>query len=169
MTDEELALRREGLQAYLRLEEIVKRLRGEGGCPWDREQTHESLKRCCVEEAAEVVCGVNILSATGNSSNLQEELGDLLLQVFMHVRIAEEKGLFTMDEVVNGICDKLVRRHQHVFGEVQAGNAAEALRTWENEKNNEEKDKTLEKAYLPGAFEEAKELIEAAKKRKGIV
>ncbi len=169
MTDEELALRKEGLQAYQRLEEIVKRLRGEGGCPWDREQTHESLKRCCVEEAAEVVCGVNILNATGKSSNLVEELGDLLLQVVMNVCIAEEEGIFTMDEVLNGLCDKLLRRHPHVFGEVKARNAGEALGTWENVKNNEEKDKSLEKAYLPGAFEEAKELIEKAKQRKGIV
>ena len=169
MTDEELTLRREGLQAYSRLEEIVKRLRGEGGCPWDREQTHESLKRCCVEEACEVVCGVNILTATGNSSNLVEELGDLMLQVFMHVCIAEEEGIFSMDEVLNGLCDKLIRRHPHVFGEAQARNAGEALGSWENAKNNEQKDKTLEKAWLPGAFEESKELIEAAKKRKGIV
>ncbi len=168
MTDKEMMLRKEGTEAFVRLEEIVKRLRGEGGCPWDREQTHESLKRCCIEEAAEVVCGVNILTATGKSENLIEELGDLLLQIFMNVRIAEEEGIFTMDDVLNGISDKLMRRHPHVFGDIEADNAKEALSSWEGVKKKEKKDKELEAEYLPGALEEAKELIEAAKKRKGI-
>ena len=82
-----------------RLETIVKTLRSKNGCPWDRAQTHASLKPECIEEAAEVVCGINILEKTGNADNLKEELGDLLLQVMFHSVIAEEEGLFTFDDV----------------------------------------------------------------------
>ena len=76
-----------------RLKDIVQTLRSDHGCPWDREQTHASLKPECIEEAAEVVCGINILEKTGNAENLKEELGDLLLQVMFHAVIAEEEGL----------------------------------------------------------------------------
>ena len=100
---------------FKRLTEIVRVLRAPGGCPWDREQTHESLKATCIEEAAEVVCGINILSQTGNPDNLKEELGDLLLQVVFQAQIAEEEGLFTLDDVIRGISEKMVRRHPHVF------------------------------------------------------
>ena len=72
-------------------ENIVAKLRAPDGCPWDREQTHSSLKKPCIEEAAEVICGINILEETGNPDNLKEELGDLLLQVVMHAKIAEEE------------------------------------------------------------------------------
>ena len=78
-----------------RLKEIVEKLRGENGCPWDKAQTHESLKPECIEEASEVICGINILSKTGDPENLKEELGDLLLQVMFHSVIAEEEGYFT--------------------------------------------------------------------------
>ena len=168
MTDKELTREAFGSDAFMRLKEIVNRLRSEGGCPWDREQTHESLKRCCIEEAAEVVCGVNILTQTGEKDNFIEELGDLMLQVVMNARIAEEEGLFTMDDVLNGVSDKLLRRHPHVFGEIKADSAKEALASWESSKAEEGKNKELEKKYLPAAFEESKALIEAAKKRKGI-
>ena len=80
-----------------------------------RAQTHASLKRTCIEEAAEVICGINILERTGDPDNLKEELGDLLMQVVMHARIAEEEGLFTMDDVIQSITDKMIRRHPHVF------------------------------------------------------
>ena len=83
-----------------RLKEIVIKLRADDGCPWDRVQTHSSLKPTCVEEAAEVVCGINILEETGDSENLREELGDLLLQVMFHAVIAEEEGIFTFEDVV---------------------------------------------------------------------
>ena len=75
---------------------VIARLRAEDGCPWDREQTHATLKAACIEEAAEVVCGINVLEETGNPENLKEELGDLLLQIVMHARIAEE-GYHIMD------------------------------------------------------------------------
>lgn len=97
--------------------QTVARLRSPDGCPWDRAQTHESLKAACVEESAEVVCGINILSETGRPQSLKEELGDLLLQVVMHAQIAEEEGLFTMEDVIRGINEKMIRRHPHVFGE----------------------------------------------------
>lgn len=97
--------------------ETVAKLRAPDGCPWDRVQTHESLKAACVEEAAEVVSGINILSKTGRAQALKEELGDLLLQVVMHAQIAEEEGLFTMEDVIQGVNEKMIRRHPHVFGE----------------------------------------------------
>ena len=82
-----------------RLKEIVEKLRSENGCPWDKVQTHESLKATCIEEAAEVICGINILEKTSDPENLKEELGDLLLQVMFHSVIAQEEGLFTFDDV----------------------------------------------------------------------
>ena len=102
-----------------RLKSVVQTLRSERGCAWDRAQTHESLKPPCIEEAAEVICGINILSATGDPTNLKEELGDLLLQVVFHAVIAEEEGLFTFDDVAKYVSDKMVRRHPHVFAGVQ--------------------------------------------------
>ncbi len=82
-----------------RLYDIVRKLRSEDGCPWDRQQTHESLKPECIEEAAEVISGINIYEATGDADNLKEELGDLLLQVMFHAVLAEEEGLFTFEDV----------------------------------------------------------------------
>ena len=98
-----------------RLKTIVEKLRAEDGCPWDRAQTHESLKPACIEEAAEVIGGINILTETGKAGNLREELGDLLLQVVFHAVIAEEEGLFTLEDVAKTVSDKMVRRHPHVF------------------------------------------------------
>ncbi len=92
-------------------QDIIARLRAKDGCPWDREQTHASLKAAGIEEAAELLCGINIFEETKNAENLQEELGDLLLLVVMHAQIAEEEGLFTMDDVIQGISDKMIRRH----------------------------------------------------------
>ena len=103
-------------QALEELQNTVARLRAPDGCPWDRIQTHESLKAACIEEAAEVICGINILALTGKTHSLLEELGDLLLQVMMHAQIAEEEGLFTLEDVIRGINTKMIRRHPHVFG-----------------------------------------------------
>lgn len=103
--------------SYEDLQEIVKALRSENGCPWDRVQTHDSLRPCMMEEAAEVLAAIRILNQTGECDNLREELGDVLLQVVMHATIAEEEKLFTMDEVVSEIAEKMVRRHPHVFTE----------------------------------------------------
>lgn len=148
-------------------EQIIAKLRAPGGCPWDREQTHASLKKPCIEEAAEVICGINILDQTGDPENLKEELGDLLMQVVMHARIAEEEGYFTMDDVIQGIIDKMIRRHPHVFGDVTVSGSGEVLKKWDEIKNEEKAGKEWTEAYLPAAFEEAKELIDAAAERKG--
>ncbi len=150
------------------LQNIIARLRAPGGCPWDREQTHFSLKAACIEEAAEVICGINILEDTGDSDNLKEELGDLLLQVVMHAQIAEEEGLFTMDDIIQGISEKMIRRHPHVFGEETAADSREALDKWSDIKKKEKAGKEWAESYLPSAFDEAKGLIDTAKKRKGL-
>lgn len=147
-------------------QQIIARLRAEDGCPWDREQTHMSLKPACIEEAAEVICGINILDQTGDSDNLKEELGDLLLQVVMHAQIAEEEGLFTMDDVIKGVSEKMIRRHPHVFGETVVADSGEVLENWDKIKKKEKSGKEWTADYLPSAFEEAKVLIDAAKKRK---
>lgn len=151
-----------------KFKEIIARLRAEDGCPWDREQTHSSLKAACIEEAAEVIGGITILEETGNSDNLKEELGDLLLQVVMHAQIAEEEGLFTLDDVIQGVSDKMIRRHPHVFGQEVVSDSGEVLTKWADIKKEEKVGKEWTESYLPGAFDEAKELIDAAKKRKGI-
>lgn len=116
---------------YERIVDIVKTLRSENGCPWDKEQTHTSIKRTCIEEACEVVCGINILESTGKADNLKEELGDLLLQVIFHAQLAEEEGLFTMEDVCRGISEKMIRRHPHVFGDVLVKNSDEVLENWD--------------------------------------
>lgn len=154
-------------QHFSRLTQVIARLRAEDGCPWDREQTHASLKAACVEEAAEVVCGINILEQTGNADNLKEELGDLLLQVVMHAQIAKEEGLFTMEDVIDGITEKMIRRHPHVFGTKAVSGSNEVLVNWAEIKKQEKAGKEWMESYLPDAFQEAGELIETAKKRKG--
>ena len=125
------------MNSFDELQEVVRRLRAEDGCPWDREQTHMSLKPACIEEAAEVICGINILEETGNPDNLKEELGDLLLQVIFYAQMAEEDGLFTLDDVMNGLGRKLVRRHPHVFGDEKAFTPEEALALWRSVKKKE--------------------------------
>lgn len=147
-------------------ENIIARLRAPDGCPWDREQTHMSLKKPCIEEAAEVICGINIFDKTGDAENLKEELGDLLLQVVMHAQIAKEEGLFTMDDVIQTVIDKMVRRHPHVFGEAVVSDSGEVLTKWDEIKKQEKAGKEWTESYLPEAFEEAKELIDKAVERK---
>ena len=148
---------------------VIARLRAEDGCPWDREQTHATLKAACIEEAAEVVCGINVLEETGNPENLKEELGDLLLQIVMHARIAEEEGLFTIDDVIRNVTEKMIRRHPHVFGTAKADTSAEVLKAWDEIKKKEKAGKADESAFLPAAMEESKNLIDTARKRKGYI
>ncbi len=150
-----------------RLKEIVETLRSENGCPWDRAQTHTSLKPEVIEEAAEVVSGINILDKTGDAENLKEELGDLLLQVMFHSVMAEEEGLFSFDDVCKVVSDKMVRRHPHVFAGVTYNSKEEQHAAWEKIKKQEKEGKEWFADTLPEAFEEAKELIEKAKERKG--
>ncbi len=148
-------------------EAIIARLRAPNGCPWDREQTHASLKKGCIEEAAEVICGINILDQTGDPENLKEELGDLLLQIVMHAQIAKEEGLFTMDDVIQTVMDKMIRRHPHVFGTVEVADSEEVLTNWAEIKKQEKAGTEWAESYLPAAFDEAEELIDTARKRKG--
>ncbi len=109
------------------LVEIMRRLRGEGGCPWDRKQTHESLRTFIVEEAYEVVQAID----DRDDAELCEELGDMLLQVVFHSQIASEEGRFDAGDVIAGIVDKLTRRHPHVFGDAEAKDSKTVLRNWE--------------------------------------
>ena len=157
------------MNSFDELKEVVRKLRAPDGCPWDKEQTHSSLKPGCIEEAAEVICGINVYEKTGNPENLKEELGDLLLQVVMQAQIAEEEGIFTMDDVAKGITEKLIRRHPHVFGDVKVADSKEVLVNWEEIKKQEKAGREWEADYLPEAMNEASELLEVAKKRKGFV
>ncbi|MCM1102321.1 MAG: MazG family protein [Acetatifactor muris] len=120
---------------------IIATLRGENGCPWDREQTHMSLRPCMMEEAAEVMAGIRIYDETGDYDNLREELGDVLLQVVMHAQIAGEEGIFTMDDVVHEVAEKMVRRHPHVFGDVSVDGSGQVLENWEEIKRKEKEGK----------------------------
>jgi len=121
------------LGSFDNLEHIVARLRAPDGCPWDRKQTHASIKPYLIEEAYEVL---QVLD-DGNSEKLCEELGDLLLQILLHAQIASEAGEFQMTDVVRGIATKLIRRHPHVFGEADAGDAEEVALEWETLKQDE--------------------------------
>ena len=120
------------------LNRIMALLRQPGGCPWDREQTHESIRRNMLEEAYEVVEAID----EKDPEHLKEELGDVLLQVVFHARMAEEEGLFTFGDVVDGVAKKMVFRHPHVFGEVQAEDSAQALDTWDAQKREEKSQRT---------------------------
>lgn len=115
------------------LVDIVARLRAPGGCPWDREQTHESLRRTLLEEAHEVLEAID----SADPSVLTEELGDLLVQIVFHADIAREAGYFEMGDVVERINRKLIRRHPHVFGDADVADAREVERNWERIKAEE--------------------------------
>lgn len=108
--------------------DIVRLLRSEGGCPWDREQTHESIRSDFLEETCEVLEAIDLK----DTDLLREELGDVLLQVVFHSRIEEEQNNFTFDEVCDEVCKKLILRHPHVFGDVIADNTDEVLKNWDS-------------------------------------
>jgi len=112
---------------FARFVELIARLRAPGGCPWDREQTHESVKPMTIEEAYEVAHAIE----EGDDEELAGELGDLLLQVVFHASIAEERGAFGLKRVIERVADKMVRRHPHVFGDDDAATSGEVLRNWE--------------------------------------
>jgi len=115
------------------LREIVARLRAPDGCPWDREQTHASLRGCMIEEAYETVEAID----RGDDTHFCDELGDLLLQVVMHSQMASETGRFTFDDVTAGLSAKLIRRHPHVFGEDKAADTDAVLQRWDEIKRTE--------------------------------
>jgi len=133
-------------QPFDQLRKIVARLRAADGCPWDREQTHSSLRGHLIEEAYEVVDAID----RNNDADLREELGDFLLQVVLHAQIASEDGRFTLDDVAKAISEKLVRRHPHVFGDTKLDNTAEVLTQWEQIKRAEKSKNGVTPSVLDG-------------------
>ena len=140
------------------LMEIVRVLRHPGGCPWDQEQTHQSIRANMLEEAYEAAEAIDRM----DMDNLREELGDVLLQVVFHSAMAREAGRFTFDDVVDGICKKLVYRHPHVFGTASAGDPEGALAAWDAQKRAEKDQKTTGDA-LDGVARALPALTRAAK------
>lgn len=121
---------------------IIERLRAKDGCPWDREQTHDSLRPCMMEEAAEFVSSVRIYHESGSAENMREELGDILLQVVMHSVIAEEEGLFTLGDVIEEVSEKMIRRHPHIFGTAEVNSSEQVLQNWDEIKKKEKEGKS---------------------------
>ena len=122
-----------------KLKEIAKTLRGENGCPWDKEQTQQTLKTCLIEEAYELYAAIE----SESTADILEELGDVLFQIFAHAQILEEKGIYNIGDVAKGISDKLVRRHPHVFANESADTSAKVVVKWEEIKKEEKKDKSI--------------------------
>lgn len=121
------------MEAFDAFVKTIADLRGENGCPWDIKQTHENLKECLVEETNEVLEAID----NQDADNLCEELGDVLLQVVMHAQIAAEEGRFTIEDVVQGVNEKMIRRHPHVFGDAKVESVEEGLSLWEQIKQEE--------------------------------
>ncbi len=140
-------------KSFTDLRALIATLRGEDGCPWDRAQTHTSLRPYMLEEAYEVIAAID----AGDPDALADELGDVLLQVLLHSQIAAEAGEFTLDDVIDNLARKLIRRHPHVFGD--APNDIESIkRTWEQVKG---KEGSHHKVYPLPALIAARKLIEA--------
>lgn len=133
-------------ERFEKLVGIMHRLRAPGGCPWDGEQTHQSIKPYLIEEAYEVLEAID----AGDDGDLCGELGDLLLQVVFHAEMASETGRFAISNVIEAICDKMVRRHPHVFADTEVGNAAEVLRNWSKIKQQERRDADADASALAG-------------------
>jgi MazG family protein len=121
------------MSAMDELRATMARLRGKGGCPWDQEQTHQSLARCLIDECSELLETIDTL----DMPHMREELGDVLIQIVFHALIAEEGGFFTFDDVAREINEKLVRRHPHVFGEARLGTSEQVIAEWERIKAGE--------------------------------
>ena len=139
VTEKAAAIAAKGSYNFDDLVEIMVMLRSENGCPWDREQTHKSIRKDFIEETYEVIEAID----TENPELLREELGDVMLQVVFHARIEEESGRFSIDDVANDICAKLIHRHPHVFGDISVENSTEVLSNWEKIKSAEKERKTI--------------------------
>ena len=131
--------KKEDLKSFDRLVAIIARLRSPGGCPWDREQTHDSIKGNMLEEAYEAVETID----KGDMTRLCEELGDILMQIVLHSQMAKEAGSFEIGDVIQKICDKLIYRHPHVFGESKVKDSSEVVANWEELKRKEGKGELL--------------------------
>jgi len=160
MTDEEMINGTAAGNQVERLKAIMHRLRAPGGCPWDAEQTHESIVPNLIEEAYETVDAIQ----RANDADMSEELGDLLLQVIFHCEIAEEGKRFNLDDVARGISEKLVRRHPHVFATSSAGDSDAVLKQWDEIKRKEKGEKEV--PYLHGTGKGLPALIRASKLQK---
>ncbi len=137
-------------KATNRLLVIMEKLRSANGCPWDKEQTHQSLRKYLIEECYEVIDAIN----RNDDDDLTEELGDLLLQVVFHAQLGKERGAFDFADVVDGISEKMVRRHPHVFGDIQCDTADEVLVNWAKIKEGEkqEQGKVSRRLDVPATF-----------------
>lgn len=140
------------------LRKIMVILRSPDGCPWDREQTHKSIRQDLLEEAYETAEAIDCES----DEMLCEELGDVLLQVMFHSRIAEEEGRFTVDDVYTGVCKKMIERHPHIFGDVKVNGVDDVLTNWDAIKQNSKKRDTLSE-QLEGVCKALPALILASK------
>jgi tetrapyrrole methylase family protein/MazG family protein len=139
----------DNVRAFEGLRAVVARLRApDGGCPWDLEQTHETLRRYLVEEAYEALDALD----EGEPKRLAEELGDLMMQVLLHAQIAEDEGTFAIEDVIASIASKLIRRHPHVFGDLQVEGSADVLRNWETLKKDERGDEGRLLDHVPKAL-----------------
>lgn len=123
------------MESIENLVKIIEKLRAPDGCPWDREQTHDSIRGHLLEEAAEFLDAVD----AKNYPNMCEELGDLLMHIMLHSQMAKEEGRFCFEDVVKELSDKLVRRHPHVFGEVKVGSSEDVVKIWSDVKASEKK------------------------------
>lgn len=157
MTDEEMINCDVPGDQIARLRAIMHRLRAPGGCPWDAEQTHESLVSNLIEEAYECVDAIR----RGDDADMREEFGDLLLQVVFHSEIAQEEGRFDLDAVAREISEKLIRRHPHVFGASTAGDSDEVLKQWDEIKRKEKGEKEV--PYLHGTGKGLPALVRGGK------
>jgi tetrapyrrole methylase family protein / MazG family protein len=133
-------------QTFPRLRDIIRRLRAPGGCPWDQEQTHESLRKYLVEEVYEVLAAIK----EGDDDHLVEELGDVLLQVMLHAQIGEDEGYFNIYDIIRTLSEKMIRRHPHVFGDIHVENANEVMKNWETIKREEKGNEPTKKSILHG-------------------
>src|SRR5271154_5918402 len=140
---------------FEKLVALQARLRGPGGCPWDREQTHQSLRKFLIEETYEVLDAMS----SGDTHHFSSELGDLLLQVIFHSILAEETGAFTISDVIESVHSKMVRRHPHVFGDVTAKDSKEVLKNWEQIKSEERAAKGLPGARENSAAKNAESIL----------
>lgn len=139
LKDEKAELLKKEKYDFYDLVDIVRILRSKGGCPWDMEQDHKSIRDSLIEETYEAIEAID----TDNSELLREELGDVMLQVVFHARIEEEEKRFSIDDVSDGVCKKLIYRHPHVFSDVNVENSAQVLDNWEKLKNDEKQRKTV--------------------------
>ncbi len=121
---------------FQELIQIIAQLRGENGCPWDRKQTHQSLRRYMIEETAEFLEALD----AEDSPAMADELGDVLLQIVLHAQIATEEGRFTAQDIARGICEKMIRRHPHVFASSEVDTAEQVVQQWEQIKQQERQD-----------------------------